>query len=469
MSRGLKVEAMLEQVISFIERHQLLPADGEVIIAVSGGADSLCLAHLLHSLCGPGKHFPGVVLRAAHLNHLLRGPASQHDASVVVKLMHQWSMPLTLGEIDVQALARAEKRSLEEAARLARYSFLREVAHGGRIAVAHHADDQVETLLLHWLRGTGLGGSIGMSPRQGDIIRPLLEVTRAETVAYCQQHGIIPVEDQSNRDLRFLRNRLRHELLPLLEDLNPRVRQTLLRNAEIARIDLEWLEKQIENCWPEVVQISEASRIELNAQALQELPLEARHFPLIEHLLASHTGQRTTFLDLPGKVSLSYSHNRLTFSRSPRLSQSVGETGMALLSVPDSARLPGTPWRVSADFLPDELAAQVGVALRNADWQEVWRLLPVTPHTAYIDGTDLALPLLVRTRRPGDCIQPLGMEQEKRVKELLISRRIPRAERATLPLFFSTQHCLWLPGACIDQRVRLTEQTQHVVRLTIAM
>src|SRR5437879_1145204 len=116
---------------------------------------------------------------------MLRGEESEHDARVVASIVAEWEIPFTPGAIDVTALAKAEKRSLEDAARLVRYRFLRSVARGERIAVAHHADDQVETLLLHWLRGSGLSGMVGMPPRQRDIIRPLLEITRAETLAYC--------------------------------------------------------------------------------------------------------------------------------------------------------------------------------------------------------------------------------------------------------------------------------------------
>src|SRR5947209_13596611 len=172
---------MLESVTAFIEKHQLLPTRGEIIVAVSGGADSLCLVHLLHRLCGPGKRYPELRLHAAHLNHKLRGEASAQDAVAIAATVASWELPLTLGEVDVPALAREERRSLEDAARIARYRFLREVAHGQPIAVAHHADDQVETLLLHWLRGSGLEGMVGMLPRQQDIIRPLLEVSHAET------------------------------------------------------------------------------------------------------------------------------------------------------------------------------------------------------------------------------------------------------------------------------------------------
>src|SRR5260370_2392308 len=191
---------MLDSIAAFIDQHHLLPPDGEVIVAVSGGADSLCLLHVLHQLCGPDKRYAAVHLHAAHLDHQLRAGASEEDAAAVAPVVSAWGLPFTSGKIDVPALARSEHRSIEDAARLARYRFLREVAQGELIAVAHHADDQVETLLLHYLRGSGLAGMVGMQPRQHDIIRPLLHFTRAQTVAYCQQHGIEPLEDLSNTD-----------------------------------------------------------------------------------------------------------------------------------------------------------------------------------------------------------------------------------------------------------------------------
>src|SRR5260370_6335825 len=167
---------MLETfVTTYIDKHQLLPSRGEIVAGVSGGADSLCLLHLLHQLCGPGKRYPGVRLHAAHLNHKLRGEAGDRDAAVVASIVESWGVPLALGEIDVPALGRTERRSLEDAARPGGYRFLRQVAHGQPIAVAHHADDQVETLLLHWLRGSGLAGIGCLVWLSGDCYLPLLQ------------------------------------------------------------------------------------------------------------------------------------------------------------------------------------------------------------------------------------------------------------------------------------------------------
>src|SRR5205823_6599852 len=135
------------------------------------------------------------------------------------------------------------------------------------------ADDQVETLLLHWLRGGGLSAMVGMQPRKHDIIRPLLGVSHAEIVSYCQQHGLVPLEDASNTDPRFLRNRIRHELLPLLESLNPGIRSTFLRNAEAMRVDLEWIEVQLDTLWPTVVIAEQRNAVQMRLQALLSVPL----------------------------------------------------------------------------------------------------------------------------------------------------------------------------------------------------
>src|SRR5437764_1216162 len=330
---------MLETVTAFIERHHLFPSHGTIIVAVSGGADSLCLLHILNRLCGPGKHYPHPRLHVAHLNHKLRGEAGTEDAAYVARIASAWGLAVTTGEIDVPALAREERRSLEDAARTARYRFLREVAQGQPIAVGHHAGDQVETLLLHWLRGSGLEGMVGMLPRQQDIIRPLLEVSHAEIVAYCQQHGLAPLEDASNSDVRFLRNRIRHELLPLLESMHPGIRSTLLRNAQVVRVDAEWIEEQVNNAWPAVVVSENEDSIKLNASALLALPLslqrhllrrvtaqlnagqsplELRHYLLIEQLLQRERhgpGPATTMLHLPGQLQVTHDFIDVVFER----------------------------------------------------------------------------------------------------------------------------------------------------------
>ncbi len=482
---------MLETVASYIEHHRLLPMSGEIIVAVSGGADSLCLLHLLHRLCGPGKRYPGVRLHVAHLNHKLRGDAGERDASTVAHIATAWGLPVTLGEIDVPALARQERRSLEDAARTARYRFLREVAQGRPIAVAHHADDQVETLLLHWLRGGGLASMVGMLPRQQDIIRPLLEVSHAETVAYCQQHQIVPVEDTSNIDLRFLRNRIRHELLPLLESLNPGIRMTLLRTADVMRVDAEWIEAQVDACWSTVVIEQQDTIIKLSLDALLTLPLsiqrhllrrvtarlcagqsplELRHYLLLEQFLHKSNNRGELMLDLPHHLRITRRADHIIFDRlhDHKVFPAQDEaSSVALLPISGKIQVPGTSWIAAAEMLAGELLQEVRLALSRQDWPTVWQLLPLTPHTVYVDADLVGAVLQVRTRRPGDRIQPLGMVHEKKVQDVLVDKRIARADRSHIPLFLSASHSLWLAGVCLDDRVRLTSSTRRILRLSV--
>jgi len=484
---------MRERVLAYIEQHSLLPVSGTVVVAFSGGADSLCLLHLLHTLCGAGKRYPALELHVAHLNHQLRGNASEQEAMLVAQLAETWGLPYTIGTSDVPALAQQEHRSLEDAGRTARYRFLREVAQGQPIAIAHQQDDQVETLLLHWIRGGGSASMVGLQPHQHDIIRPLLSVTHAETLAYCEQHGLIPIEDASNNDTRFYRNRIRHDLLPLIESMNADFRATLLRSAEVMRVDAEWIREQVQQAWSAVVLVADTTQVVLALQPLRTLPLsiqrhllrqvtgsisggqsplELRHYLLIEQLMQRETVQRDIVFDLPHALTVKRTNDTLTFQHQDRVTSRPdivqGIHDEIVLSVPGSVILQGTPWTAVADLLSEEVTQHVRASLRQSDWQEVWRLLPATTHMVYLDAAQIGSSLSIRTRRPGDVLQPLGMTHEKKIQDILIDRHIPRTQRSILPIFFNAQgHPLWLGGVCIDARFRLTEHTQHIVRLQL--
>jgi tRNA(Ile)-lysidine synthase len=484
---------MLATIESYIEQHCLLPTAGTVVVAVSGGADSLCLLHVLNRLCGAGKRYPQLTLHVVHLNHMLRGEEGARDAAHVAQVASTWELPVTIGEVDVPALARAEHLSLEEAARVARYRFLREVACGQPIAVAHHADDQVETLLLHMLRGGGLSGMMGMVPRREDIIRPLLAIHRSAILAYCRQHYIVTVEDSSNTDPHYLRNRVRHELLPLLETMNSGIRATLLRNMEVVRVDMHYIEAQVDAIWSAVVISEQDNHFILSVSALLALPLslqrlllqritahvcggqsplEPRHYTLIEHFLQrfSHsTNGEQRILQLPAQLRVAHTLHTMRIYREqaenvPTFSASAEE---GLLIIPGQITAADTTWRATAAMLPVDTVQAVLPALARADWARVWQLLPSDRHTVYIDGDTVDTMLTVRTRRPGDRIRPLGMAHEKKVQDILVDQHIARAERGSIPLFFSAQCCIWLAGVCIADSVRLTAATRRIVRLRI--
>ena len=298
---------LVARVRDAIVQHRLAMPGEMVVVGVSGGPDSLCLLHVLRRLSSE----LALNLHVAHLNHQMRGEDASADAAFVARLAAEWSLPVTIESADVPALARAEKLALEEAARRARYAFLARVAgqvSARTIAVAHNADDQTETVLMHWLRGSGLAGLRGMLPSTpmadlrlevGDwasaaashtsstespvsdfqsltLVRPLLAIPRADIEAYCARHSLQPRFDRSNLDTTYFRNRLRHELIPLLETYNVNIREVLRRSASVIAADYELLRKQVDETWEQVVRTESDRAVIIDLAAWRALPLASR-------------------------------------------------------------------------------------------------------------------------------------------------------------------------------------------------
>lgn len=306
------------RVLNFINKHSLIPTGETVVVGVSGGADSVCLLHLLTKW----QQKLGIKIHAAHLNHQLRGAEAEADARYVAHLTGSLDVPVTIDTRDVNAYRRERNCSLEEAARELRYDFLTTVAKnvGSRlIAVGHTRDDQVETILLHILRGAGTSGLCGLKPCLPlvsgiRVIRPLLEINREETTSYCQQHELEPRSDSSNLSLSFLRNRLRLELLPLLRKYNPSIDRALLCLAEIADGDVSFIEQQALQLWDKVARKEEQvvyldreevarSPVALQRQLIRlaiirilgnARDIEANHVEAIRSLLTKPRGKRVS-------------------------------------------------------------------------------------------------------------------------------------------------------------------------------
>ncbi|MCD6289699.1 MAG: tRNA lysidine(34) synthetase TilS, partial [Anaerolineae bacterium] len=291
---------VLQQVQETIKREGLMAPGDTVVVGVSGGPDSLCLLHVLHSLAPE----LGVDLIVAHLHHEIRGADADADAEFVRRIAQQWGLPCELERQDVPALARRYGIAIEETARRVRYAFLGQIAEQAKapvVAVAHNADDQTETVLMHFLRGAGIAGLRGMlyKTRWGDyrlleplerelrgqratrpqerdyprwLVRPLLDVPRAEIEAYCAEHGLRPRFDRSNLDTTYYRNRLRHELLPLLETYNPGIRQILRHSAAVMADDYEILRAAMADAWARVERPSPTGGIAFDLAAWRALP-----------------------------------------------------------------------------------------------------------------------------------------------------------------------------------------------------
>jgi tRNA(Ile)-lysidine synthetase-like protein len=483
-----------------------MPGD-TVVVGVSGGPDSLCLLHVLARLAEKDR----VGLHVAHLNHSARGADSDADAQFVAQVAEAWGLPATVEQLDVPALAREHHLAFEEAARRVRYAFLTRVAGdvgATRIAVGHNADDQAETVLMHVLRGSGLAGLRGMLPltpitdyrllepfaREGEgvtpspeslcIIRPLLETVRADIERYCADHDLKPRFDRSNLDTTYFRNRLRHDLLPLLETYNRNIRARLCHTAAVVAADYELLVEMAERAWGETAQEVEPGRVVFSLEAWRALSVALQRATLrraVHHLRASlrdldfvhveearrvalrgETGARAT---LPSGLELTVGYDMLSVA-------SVGEAAPppdepllwgdapVALQVPGETQLPPAPpevcgvsdWVVCIDLLKDWDLGQISA---NPD-----------PWTAYFDGRILVSPLSLRSRRQGDRFQPQGMEGHSvKVSDYLVNRKVPHAWRDHLPLLVAGDTIVWVCGCAVGLDGLVGTETQQVARV----
>jgi tRNA(Ile)-lysidine synthase len=478
-------------VAAAVRRFRLWEPRARLVVAVSGGADSLCLLGALLALRARGASSAPGEFVVAHLDHGLRGGEGQADAAWVEAFAAEQGVRFIGEAIDVAAIARQERRSLEEAARSARYAFLRRVAadiEAARICVGHTRDDQAETILLHLLRGAGLSGLAGMAPLSEDIARPLLDLARADTVGYCKARGWRPREDRSNDDLRFARNRLRRELLPMLETYNPNLRETLARNARLIGEDHRYLDELANAihrgahvqrtddavCLP--LDWLRAQPLALRRRLLREVAadltgdgvsLEARHISQLDALIDSgHTGKS---LELPGSLRAFLDYAALVITSAPISLPAIGAPREYPLPVPGRVDAVETGWRVGAWIVdaPPGLEASalpklppIGQAGTPAD-------LGRAETRVYLDADVAGDALLVRAWRPGDRFRPLGMAQEKKLQDYFADAKVPRAVRGHIPLVSNKRHLLWVSGQRIDDRARLTPTTQRVLALQI--
>ena len=465
-------------MLPFIREHHLVSGQRRLLVAVSGGPDSVCLLHILIRLQEELK----IKLHVAHLNHQLRGVDSEDDAQYVARLVHRLAVPATIEQRDVKAYQAHHHASLEETAREVRYTFLAQVAESigaDRVAVGHTTDDHIETVLMHLIRGTGSRGLRGLQPNSQwqsqdnslAVIRPLLPVSRQETANYCHNHRLKPRMDASNLSLASLRNRVRHQLLPLLQNYNPQVIDALSRTARIAVDDFAFLDGESARLWGNIAQ-RQRDTVTLDKEGFLGLPLalqrhllrtaieelsgnlkdiETRHIEEILTALAKPAGKR---LSLPGGLVFVIEYNQYLLALdSAVLSPFPVLNNGFVLKIPGETLFPG--WSVKADIVDSPVVKGKGTK----------KVESINNFTAYFDWNKAGDRLLVRCRQPGDRFQALGMSLPKKVGEFMIDAKIPRAWRQRVPVVCSPRQILWVVGWRIDDRVKVTEDTRQVLCL----
>jgi tRNA(Ile)-lysidine synthase len=463
--------SLAARVQAAILRRQLCPRGARVVASVSGGADSVALAHVLMEL---SKSEAVILAGVAHLNHRLRGDESTRDRAFCQALAADLGVPFDVEEIDVATEARRQGLSIEQAARKLRYAFLERARvrlRADAVAVAHTRDDQAETVLLRLLRGTGTRGLAAIRPSRDRVIRPLLDLRHADLVAYLKARSHQWVEDSTNQDRRIPRNWVRHEVLPFLSArVGDGVVEVLARTAESAAEDDALLDGLAREAAGRIVRLTPNALL-LDADALgSEPPAIARR--IIGAGLEDTSGHPATLAQIgtvlelisaggPGLVSTGRAEVELSGAprvlsiRVPREPGPSPTVEPRRLSVPGAVELPETGLRLRAELRKlEDLGGIPGI--RRAGCR-----IAVVPERA------IGSAVLVRSWQPGDALQPLGLSGRKKVQDLLVDRKVPRAGRHSVPIVTANDgRIVWVAGYALGEPFRVTPATKSVVVLS---
>lgn len=481
MSRKPYMDALIAAVARTIRRAGLFGPGDRIAVAVSGGADSVALSLILRDLA---PEFGASVNGLIHVNHGLRGADSDDDQEFCRAFAGRLGLAFETHRADVAQLARTRHLSIEAAARLARYDWFPAAAErlgATVVATGHTADDQAETVLLRLVRGSGARGVSGIRIKRGMYVRPLLDCRRFALRAWLQERGEDWRDDASNDDAGVPRNRLRHQVMPLLEDLTPGAVTALARHAALAADDEAYLTAVAEEKGPGVISGGNYARPRVSVDLLTaEAPaisrrivrilaeqvapgrtLSFRHIEAVRRLAA--TDKPLGRLDLPGLL-VEKTGSALRFAEAPTLTRDRSQPWMAwperLLSFPGSVDLPEAGLTLearTATAAPPLVSKTSGSAAgRGQSWQVSIRAASVTPS------------LIVRNRRPGDRFQPLGAPGRRKLQDVLVDRKIPRTERDGLPIVTTlTGEILWVAGVAVSEACRVRTPEDSVLLLEL--
>jgi len=472
---------MIALLESILRQSCGLTSDSPVLAGISGGPDSLCLLDVLHQ-----AGYPVVV---AHFNHKLR-PEADLEAAAVAELARSLNLPFETESADVRALADRDMLSIEEAARTLRYRFLFAQArkHGAQaVAVGHTADDQVETVLMHFLRGAGLAGLKGMTYRsllpnfdpEIPLVRPLLSLWRSETESYCRDHGLQPHFDLSNADQTYFRNRLRLTLIPELENYNPRFKETLLRSARALQGDYAALEEMLDRAWQDCLTERGAGFVAFDREKLANVSLGLRRNLIRRAAESLRPNSRdfgfealeraAAFVETPDGKQVDFVNGLYLFGESGKLYLAAYEADLPFVQWPQVSNqfsVVSNQWSVVGDRC--ELGNGWVLIVEHCPLDTEHWLLSTDPWSAWLDADLTGSRLQVRSRRAGDRFQPLGMDgQSVKLSDFFVNVKLPKRARAHWPLLCVGDEIAWVPGFRLAYPFRVTEKTKRIVLLTL--
>lgn len=473
------------QVAAVIKKYNLFRANDTVLLGVSGGPDSVALLSLIFDANRVNPACSDIFV--AHLNHLIRGKESEEDAQFVSDLAKKFKLSFITESMDIKEIARKRKMSLEEAAREERYKFFESAAKrvgANVIAVGHNADDNAETILHRIIRGTGIAGVSGMRLRRRltpfsaiDLVRPLLFTWRKDIIAYLKERNLSYRVDSTNFETDRFRNKIRAELIPLLEkNYNAGIKRSLIKLGETATQNYDFLEAQAKDLFEGILLNIEGktdeilSEIVLDIHKLKEVPQILQQIIIKEAVVK---------LNIPLK-KLGYKNYKnilsiLNYRKTP-VSKVVKdylnvkiEDGKLHLSkmkyyVEECPNLKETVIKIPGETKLVEMKYMVKMDIReieNGFLEEFKRSR--TKYDEAVDFDKISVPLMIRTRRPGDKFWPLGSQGIQKVKDFFINNKVPFLERDTVPIVTMNGQPIWIVGFRIDDRIRVTEGTRKLL------
>jgi tRNA(Ile)-lysidine synthase len=467
-ARSKRMPLIIKNVLGTIEKYSMLRKGDRVLIGVSGGPDSIALLHILLRL----KDEYELKLKVGHLNHGLRGEESDRDERFVKNLCKQLKIKCYTKRLKKGELESAKGVSPEESARRARYKYfewLSKKLKCNRIALGHTADDQAETVLMRFVRGSGLRGLGGIPPvrKNGLIIRPLINLWRKEIEEFLEKEKILFVIDSTNESMKFLRNRLRQELIPYIEkNFNPNIKECLVRMGELFRYDEELLSEFLRTGknFYEITgdkininlkifkKLSEPAQLRVIRRAIEEFLGDLRHFQKVHFndILKIAMGKKPN-------VKIVLPRDLIAIREYSKLSICYNKNGELMNKFKVKLKING---KTLISALKSTIESEV--ISRN----EV-KTLNVSCNMALLDFDKLKKPLVVRTYEHGDRFIPLGSSGSKKLKDFFIDLKIPLEERYRTPILVSNDRIAWVAGLRIDDRFKVTEETKRILRLKI--
>ncbi|SKA10963.1 tRNA lysidine(34) synthetase TilS [Selenihalanaerobacter shriftii] len=463
---------LFNKVKESIKKYNLLAKGDKVIVSVSGGPDSLTLLHILWRLQSDFN----LGLHVFHLDHMFRGEESKADAEYVAEFSEELGIPVTIKEYDVPGYIKKRGLSKQAAARKIRYELCTELANkvqADKIAIGQHADDQAETVLMNFLRGSGLEGLGGIEPIRDEMfIRPLLEVWRSDIEDYCQEYNFRPRIDSSNLKPIYRRNKIRLELLPYLADeFNGSIKENLNRMANILRVENSFLNEYTIEKYKKIVVSYDKDELLLDLGSLSNLELAIRrrvirqaigdfcggkrdyyfhHVKQIEELITDgETGKR---LQLPEGLRIERSYNALRFFWQGTNSLK-SHRFVQVYSIPGQYKVEELGIKVDLEIIP-----------KDDNWQEKLR----NSNELYLDYELIGNEFKIRNRRDGDRFQPLGMKGNKKIKDFLIDEKVPRRMRDQIPILSTVSDEIFAVGKLrINDKFKITDYTERILTLDI--